>query len=142
MRYLTTGLSGLSKRAAWWIKVLWQNWKALGSNSTRDLAGHQPCYESHGDLWIQTWINAVINIGWVRLSLDNDPKYSAASSCVLLLCSSKTMQVPEMKKTKWNSLQILRNKNLFMAHKHSFLNASNIEYFGIYFQKKGGYGYH
>ena len=29
-------------------------------------------------------------------------------------------------KTEWNSLQILRNKNLYMVHKYSFLNASNI----------------
>lgn len=32
-------------------------------------------------------------------------------------------------KTKWNSLRILRNKNLSNRHKYFYLNASNISYF-------------
>ena len=34
-------------------------------------------------------------------------------------------------KAKWNSLRILRNKNLVKRHKHLSLNASNIHYFRI-----------
>ena len=30
--------------------------------------GTQPCYEASGDLQVKTWINAMINIGWVTLS--------------------------------------------------------------------------
>ena len=38
-------------------------------------------------------------------------------------------------KTKLNSLQKLRKINTFKAHKHSSLNASNIEYFGTFVSK-------
>ena len=30
--------------------------------------GNQPCYEAPSDLRVKTWIKAIINIGWVRLS--------------------------------------------------------------------------
>ena len=36
------------------------------------------------------------------------------------------------KKTKLNSLQKHRNKNTLTTNKHPSLNASNIEYFGIF----------
>ena len=36
--------------------------------------GTQPCYEAPGDLWVEIVENAVINIGLVRLSLENGPK--------------------------------------------------------------------
>ena len=39
-------------------------------NGQRHSAGLRdpPCYVASGDLWVESWINAVIKIGWVRLS--------------------------------------------------------------------------
>ena len=45
-------------------------------------------------------------------------------------------------KTKWHSLQILKNRNLFNRHKYPSPNALNIKFLNPQLQPLGGLGYH
>ena len=60
--------------------LTWREWPSglrhcrwIGNLSVQSLLGAQPglgtqtCYKASGDLQGETWINAVINIGWVTL---------------------------------------------------------------------------